>query len=80
MLLLLPGMVFLLLPFLWEAPLKLSLFFHTLLRCHHPWAAFPNLSHPLNEFLSLLHLVHSWLIMGTIFYLHSFLLSWTVAL
>lgn len=71
------GRVFLLLSFLWETPLKLSLLLHTLLRCHHPWAALPKFSQ--NGFLSLLHFVRSLWIVGTTFYSHSFFLSWTVA-
>lgn len=67
MLFLLLEIVFLPLSFLWETPSKPSLFFNSLLTCLHLWAAFPNISHPQNEVLSSLHLVHSLLIMGTLF-------------
>lgn len=73
-------MIFLPLSFLWEAPLKPSLFFHILLRCHHPWTAYPNLPYPQNEILSHLHLTRRLLIMGPMFYLYSFFLYWTMAL
>lgn len=76
--LLLFGRVYLLLSFLWETPLKLSLFLHTLLRCPHPWTALPNFSQ--DGFLSLLHFVRILWIVGTTFYSHSFLLSRPVAL
>lgn len=74
MLFLLLEMIFLPLSFLWETPSNPSLFFSGLLTCHHLGAAFPNISHPQNEFLSSLHLVHSLLVMGTLFArLHSLL-------
>ena len=66
-------MVFLPLSFLWETPSKPSLFFNSLLTCHHPWAAFPNISHPQNEFLSSLCLVRGLLIVGTLFICTTFL-------
>lgn len=48
---LLLAMVCLPLSFLWETPSKPSLFFNSLLTCHHLWADFPNISHSQNSFL-----------------------------